>query len=81
MCFVVIVPPKYWVSPPNPPRDFQSFLANPSDVVKPDWDFSGLAQHAKVFLAIGYRIAQADKMPEWKPGNEFRAIREKSLGK
>jgi hypothetical protein len=34
-----------------------------------------------MLLAVGYRIANADKMPEWKPGNEFRAVREKSLGK
>ena len=24
-------------------------------------------------------VANADKYPEWKPGNEFRAVREKSL--
>ena len=29
--------------------------------------------------AVGYRVAQADKMPEWKPGNEFKAKREAML--
>jgi hypothetical protein len=29
---------------------------------------------------VGYRVAQSDKFPEWKPGNEFKAIREKMLG-
>jgi len=53
----------------------------PSDEVKPDWDLSGVAEDAKLFLAIGYRIAQAGKFPEWKPGNEFKAIRDKSLGR
>jgi hypothetical protein len=24
-------------------------------------------------------VAQADKFPEWKPGNEFKAIREEML--
>ena len=53
----------------------------PSDVVKPDWDLSGAQEDLKVFMAVGYRVAEADKMPEWKPGNEFKAIREQSLKK
>jgi Zn-dependent M28 family amino/carboxypeptidase len=51
----------------------------PSDVVKPDWDLSGAADDLKVFFAVGYRVAQADKFPEWKPGNEFKATREAML--
>ena len=53
----------------------------PSDDVKADWDLTGAAEQLRMLLAVGYRIANADKMPEWKPGNEFRAVREKSLGK
>jgi Zn-dependent M28 family amino/carboxypeptidase len=53
----------------------------PSDQVKPDWDLSGAAEDAQLFLAIGYRVAQADKNPEWKPGNEFKAIRDAMLKK
>jgi hypothetical protein len=30
----------------------------------------------KLYLTIGYRVAQAEKYPEWRVGNEFRAIRE-----
>ncbi|HXD21656.1 MAG TPA: M28 family metallopeptidase [Vicinamibacterales bacterium] len=51
----------------------------PSDVVKPDWDLSGAAEDLQVFFAVGYRVAQADKYPEWKPGNEFKAARERML--
>jgi len=51
----------------------------PSDQVKPDWDLAGAAEDGRLFFAIGYRVANADKFPEWKVGNEFRAIREKSL--
>jgi Zn-dependent M28 family amino/carboxypeptidase len=51
----------------------------PSDVVLPDWDLSGAREDLKVFFAIGYRVAQATKYPEWKPGNEFRAKREAML--
>jgi len=53
----------------------------PTDVVLPDWDMSGIAEDLKVLFAVGYRVAQADKMPEWKPGNEFRAKREDMLKK
>jgi Zn-dependent M28 family amino/carboxypeptidase len=51
----------------------------PSDVVKPDWDLSGAREDLKIFLAVGYRVAEAESFPEWKPGNEFRAIREAML--
>jgi Zn-dependent M28 family amino/carboxypeptidase len=51
----------------------------PSDVITPEWDLSGAAEDLKLFLVVGYRVAQADKFPEWKPGNEFKAIRDKQL--
>jgi Zn-dependent M28 family amino/carboxypeptidase len=51
----------------------------PSDEVKPDWDPSGAAENAQLFFLVGYRVANAAKYPEWKPGNEFRAVREKQL--
>jgi Zn-dependent M28 family amino/carboxypeptidase len=48
----------------------------PSDEIKPDWNLTGAVQDLNLFLAMGYRIARAAKPPEWRPGNEFRAIRE-----
>jgi Zn-dependent M28 family amino/carboxypeptidase len=51
----------------------------PKDVVLPDWDLTGTREDLMVLFAVGYRVAQADKMPEWKPGNEFRAKREQML--
>ena len=51
----------------------------PSDVVKPDWDLNGAREDLKVLFAVGYRIAQADRFPEWKAGNEFKAKREAML--
>jgi Zn-dependent M28 family amino/carboxypeptidase len=50
---------------------------SPSDEVKPGWDLSGLGEQAKLLMAVGYRVAEADKFPEWKPGNEFKAIRDR----
>jgi Zn-dependent M28 family amino/carboxypeptidase len=51
----------------------------PSDIVRPDWDMSGAREDLQVFFAVGYRVAEADRMPEWRPGNEFRARREAQL--
>jgi Zn-dependent M28 family amino/carboxypeptidase len=51
----------------------------PSDVIKPDWDLSGAAEDSQLYFEIGDRVANADKMPEWKAGAEFKAIREASL--
>jgi Zn-dependent M28 family amino/carboxypeptidase len=51
----------------------------PSDVVKADWDLSGAREDLKLFFAVGYRVAEADRYPEWKAGNEFKAIRDASL--
>jgi Zn-dependent M28 family amino/carboxypeptidase len=53
----------------------------PQDVVTPDWDLGGAREDLRVLFTVGYRVAQADKFPEWKPGNEFRAKREAMLKK
>ncbi len=50
-----------------------------SDEVKPGWDLSGAAEDLKLLAELGYRIAQGDRYPEWKPGSEFRARREAML--
>lgn len=59
------------------------FTANdyhkPSDEIKPGWDMSGGVQDLRLLFSMGYRIANATKMPQWRDGNEFKAIREKSL--
>ena len=51
----------------------------PSDEVKPDWDLTGAADDADLFFAVGYRVANADKFPEWRPGNEFKSKRDAML--
>ena len=52
----------------------------PQDEIKPGWDMSGAVQDLHLFLTMGTRIANASRFPEWRQGNEFRAIREKQLG-
>ena len=51
----------------------------PSDQVKPDWDLSGAVEDLQALFQVGYRIAQTDRWPEWKPGNEFKARRDSML--
>jgi Zn-dependent M28 family amino/carboxypeptidase len=50
-----------------------------SDEVKADWDLSGAAEDARLMLELGYRVAEGDRFPEWKPDSEFRARREAML--
>ena len=40
---------------------------------------TGAVQDAQLFLTIGYRVAMAAAFPQWRPGNEFKAIRDKQL--
>jgi Zn-dependent M28 family amino/carboxypeptidase len=58
-------------------RDYHSR----SDTVKPDWDLTGAAEDARLLLAVGYRVANADRFPEWKDGNEFKARRDEMMGR
>jgi Zn-dependent M28 family amino/carboxypeptidase len=67
------------------PADFgekliQDYLANDyhkvSDEVRPDWTFEGAAQDAEFLLRVGQKIANSEKWPEWREGNEFKAKRD-----
>ena len=51
----------------------------PSDTVRPEWDLSGAREDLKVLFVVGYRVAEAAALPEWKAGNEFKAKREAML--
>ena len=69
---------------PGKPKDFGENMWNSygdkdyhkvSDEIRPDWDLSGAAEDAQLFLIAGYEIAQAYSRPEWKAGSEFRRRR------
>jgi Zn-dependent M28 family amino/carboxypeptidase len=51
----------------------------PSDEIRPDWNLEGAVQDVQLYLTIGFRVAQAEKYPAWRAGNEFRATREAAL--
>jgi len=47
-----------------------------SDEIKPDWDLGGAVEDLQLLLQVGYKVAEADRFPEWKPGSEFKAKRD-----
>jgi Zn-dependent M28 family amino/carboxypeptidase len=51
----------------------------PSDEFDPKWDWSEGVQMAQLGFWMAWDAANAPTMPNWKPGDEFRAARDKSL--
>jgi Zn-dependent M28 family amino/carboxypeptidase len=47
----------------------------PSDELTDSWNFDGLVQDAQFNFLVGLRLANADAMPSWNPGDEFEAAR------
>ena len=50
----------------------------PSDEFNPSWDWSEGQQMAQLGFWLGWDVANAPAMPNWVPGDEFRAVRDKS---
>ena len=50
------------------------------DAVDDSWNLAGAAQDVDLMLDIGRDLATSTRWPEWKPGSEFKAIRDKSAG-
>ena len=51
----------------------------PSDEFNPNWDWSEGVQMAQLGYWLGWDAANAATLPNWKPGDEFRAVRDRSL--
>ena len=51
----------------------------PSDEFKADWDLRGAVEDITALYGVGADIANSDAWPTWVKGNEFKAIREKSM--
>jgi Zn-dependent M28 family amino/carboxypeptidase len=51
----------------------------PSDQLDDTWSFDGAIEDAQLGFYMGWQIAQAEAMPQWKPGDEFEAVRKKAL--
>jgi Zn-dependent M28 family amino/carboxypeptidase len=60
-------------------REFrEKHYHQPSDEFDPTWDFNAAVQVAKLAYWLGYEAAQADELPNWVAGDEFRAVRDES---
>lgn len=53
----------------------------PQDEVRPDWDYSGFVVLAGFALDVARDVANAEGLPTWNPGDEFRPARDKAFGK
>lgn len=51
----------------------------PTDEFDPSWDLSGAVDDLRVLLSIGLRLANESVFPNWRVGNEFRAIRDADM--
>jgi len=54
------------------------FYHAPSDEYREEWDFRGFPVLIRFAFDVGRAVANADGLPTWVPGDEFRAAREKS---
>jgi hypothetical protein len=63
-------------------KAIEEYFANayhtPRDEFREDWDFSGYPVLMRFAFDVARAAANADKLPTWLPGDEFRAAREKS---
>ena len=54
-------------------KDFNDKVYHsPQDEFNPDWDFSGFVVLARFALDVARDVANADQLPTWNPGDEFR---------
>lgn len=51
----------------------------PSDELRPDWNFDGMVEDAQIGFFVALEIANADQAPRWVPDDEFEAARKASL--
>ena len=50
----------------------------PADEFDPNWDLSGFAQDLALIYDLGHPLGDSREWPEWKPGSEFKAARDKT---
>ncbi len=48
----------------------------PADEWSADWDLSGQVLDLTLLYNVGRGLANSDRWPEWKPGSEFKALRD-----
>jgi hypothetical protein len=43
-----------------------------TDVVKPEWDFTGAVQEMQLLFRVGWDIAESPLLPSWNGKSEFQ---------
>jgi len=51
-----------------------------TDNIKADWDLSGAIEDVRLLFDVGRALAEGNEYPQWKPGAEFKAIRDQTMG-
>jgi len=51
----------------------------PSDEVRPTWNFDGMVEDAQFGFLAALEIANAEQTPTWVAGDEFESARKASL--
>ncbi|MBZ5639819.1 MAG: M28 family peptidase [Acidobacteriia bacterium] len=47
----------------------------PSDQIDSTWNWDGMVEDARLGFLVGYAVAQADRRPAWRSGDEFENAR------
>jgi Zn-dependent M28 family amino/carboxypeptidase len=58
-----------------------SIYHSPADAVDPAWDLSGAIADLELLYTVGRRVADSEVWPTWLDGTEFKAARERMLGR
>jgi hypothetical protein len=51
-----------------------------NDEYDPTWDWAGALGDVGIYYRVGRAVATSREWPNWLPGDEFRAIRDRSSG-
>ncbi|HZH76094.1 MAG TPA: M28 family metallopeptidase [Archangium sp.] len=51
----------------------------PSDELRPDWDYSGAVEDVRLFFLLGSHVARTRELPRWNKGDEFEGPRLQAL--
>jgi Zn-dependent M28 family amino/carboxypeptidase len=58
---------------------FDKKYHGPADEYSSSWDLSSIIEDMQLLFSVGYKLSNENTFPKWKPGSEFKAIREKSV--
>ena len=51
----------------------------PTDEFDPNWDLAGAVDDMRLLFEVGYRLANESGFPNWREGNEFKAVRDADM--